>query len=151
MNQRNINSTVKKASIHLRSVIDGEQTEHDYFGEYRFKDNSHIVAYRDYAGNAVTMVGIEANETMMLIHRVGCFTSDMLFNPESETLVKYDTLSLKADFILTTKRYDISEGENGLKIQVEYALNDDTSEPEIKGKQKISITFTEDTEDEKVI
>lgn len=47
----------------------------------------------------------------MLIHRVGCFTSDMLFDTESQTVVRYDALSLKADFILTTNRYDISESE----------------------------------------
>ena len=34
---------VKKASIHLRSLIDGEETHYDYIGEYRLKDGSHCI------------------------------------------------------------------------------------------------------------
>lgn len=142
---------VKKISVRLISEIDGECAEHAYFGEYRFRNNSHIIAYRDYVGNAVTMVGIEANERMMLLHRTGYFTSDMLFDTASETVVKYDALSLKAGFLLTTKKYELSADKTGLKIRVEYALNDGSGEPEIIGKQTLAVTFKEDTEDEKDI
>ena len=45
---------VKKASIHLRSLIDGEETHYDYIGEYRLKDGSHCISYNDYMGNAIS-------------------------------------------------------------------------------------------------
>ncbi len=58
---------IRKASIHLKSVIDGEESHRNYDGEYRFKDNSHRIVYTDYTGNAVTKVGIEATDRAMLL------------------------------------------------------------------------------------
>ena len=81
---------VRNVSIHLRSVIDGDEAHYDYQGEYRRKTGSHNIVYTDYTGNEITKVAIEAAENAMLLHRVGGITADMLFDPLAETVVKYD-------------------------------------------------------------
>ena len=91
---------IRKVSIHLRSVIDGDETSCDYIGEYRQIDGGHLIAYTDYTGNAITKVGIEARDNAMLLHRVGSITADMLFEPGTGTVVNYEALSLKSGFIL---------------------------------------------------
>lgn len=144
MNQRNINSTVKKASIHLRSVIDGEETHYDYIGEYRLKDGSHCISYNDYMGNAITKVGIEAREDAMLLHRVGFITADMLFDPSTDTIVNYDAVSLRNGFVLHTDKYHIAQKDGAFMIDAEYTLNDGSGESVIIGIQEIKITFLED-------
>ena len=105
---------IEKVSIRLKSEIDGNTTEYRYSGEYQWKDGGHCIAYIDYMGNALTKVGVEANEKMMLLHRVGYVTSDMLFDPEAETIVKYDASSLKSGFVLKTHGYKITEDETKL-------------------------------------
>ena len=88
----------RKVSIHLRSVINGDEANYNYQGEYRQKNGIHNIAYTDYAGNEITKVAIEATETAMLLHRVGGITADMMFDPTSETVMKYDALSLRHGF-----------------------------------------------------
>ena len=58
---------IEKVSIRLKSEIDGNTTEYRYSGEYQWKDGGHCIAYIDYMGNALTKVGVEANEKMMLV------------------------------------------------------------------------------------
>lgn len=128
----------------MRSVIDREETHYDYIGEYRLKDGSHCIAYTDYMGNAITKVGIEARENAMLLHRVGSITADMLFDPSTDTIVNYDALSLRNGFVLRTDEYHMVQGNGTLMIYMEYALNDGSGEPAIKGIQEITITFLED-------
>lgn len=142
---------IEKVSIRLKSEIDGNTTEYCYSGECQFTDGSHCIAYIDYMGNALTKVGVEANEKMMLLHRVGYVTSDMLFDPEAETIVKYDASSLKSGFVLKTHGYNITEEETKLTICVAYSLIDGSSDPEIAGKQEIIISFMEDQDNEEDI
>lgn len=142
---------IEKVSIRLKSEIDGNTTEYRYSGEYQWKDGGHCIAYIDYMGNALTKVGVEANEKMMLLHRVGYVTSDMLFDPDVETIVKYDASSLKSGFVLKTHGYKITEDETKLTICVAYSLIDGSSEPEIVGRQEIIISVMEVQDNEEDI
>ena len=141
----------RKVSIHLRSVIDGDEAHYDYQGEYRRKGGSHNIAYTDYAGNEITKVAIEATETAMLLHRVGGITADMIFDPTTETVVKYDALSLRHGFLLRTDAYRVTPLENGVSIYSEYRLSDGSGQPEINGIQEMTITMMEDTDHEEPV
>ncbi len=44
-----------------------------------------MVAYTDHSGNTVTKTGIEASPDAMLLHRIGVFEGDMLFEKGSVT------------------------------------------------------------------
>ncbi len=90
----------QKANVHLRSVVNGEEWVFSYAGEYRRTKAAHNIAYTDYAGNTPTKVAVEAAENALLLHRVGVITSDMLFDPCTDTVVKYDALSLRHGFLL---------------------------------------------------
>ncbi len=135
---------IRKASIHLKSVIDGEESHRNYDGEYRFKDNSHRIVYTDYTGNAVTKVGIEATDRAMLLHRAGNITADMLFDPAAETSVNYDAFSLGSGFLLKTHSYEISCDADCVTIDIEYSLNGGQDEPGIRGRQEITIRLLEE-------
>ena len=137
---------VRKAAVHLSTVIDGDEMHHDYVGEYQMKNGSHCVAYTDYMGNGITMVGIEASGSAMLLHRVGSVTADMLFDPSMKTVVHYDALSLKGEFVLHTLSYFLAELDSGLMIQTEYDLSEAASGEHIThGRQILFISFPEDT------
>lgn len=142
---------VSKVSVHLQSVIDGDEAHYEYQGEYCRKGNSHNIVYTDYAGNEITKVAIEATERAMLLHRVGGITADMLFDPAAETIVKYDAFSLRHGFLLRTDAYRLSGLENGVCIYSEYSLNDGSGQPEIKGIQEMTISIVEDTEHEEAV
>lgn len=135
----------RKVSVHLRSVIDGEETNYAYQGEYRQKNDAHCIVYTDYAGNALTKVAIEATESAMLLHRAGGITADMLFDPLTETVVNYNALSLRRGFLLHTDAYRLTPQENGIRIDSEYRLSDGSGEPEIRGTQEITIFILEET------
>ena len=134
----------RKASIRLRSVIDGEGTDYAYQGEYRQKGGVHCIVYTDYAGNALTKVAVEATESAMLLHRVGGVTSDMLFDPLTETVVKYDALSFRRGFLLHTDAYRLTPQKNGVRIDLKYRLSDGSGQPEIRGTQEIMVLILED-------
>lgn len=138
----------KYAAIELRSVIDGDEAYYAYEGEYLQKAGNHCVVYTDYGGNTITKVAIEASDSMMLLHRVGGITADMLFDPATETVVKYDALSLRHGFLLRTDAYRLSSEENQLCIYAEYSLNDGSEQPEIKGIQEMTIKVMEDHNNE---
>ena len=137
---------VRNVSIHLRSVIDGDEAHYDYQGEYRRKTGSHNIVYTDYTGNEITKVAIEAAENAMLLHRVGGITADMLFDPLAETVVKYDALSLRHGFLLRTDAYRLTERGDGVSIYTEYCLNDGSAHPPICGLQEMTISIWEDRE-----
>lgn len=141
----------RKVSIHLWSVIDGDEAHYDYQGEYRRKGGSHNIVYTDYAGNEITKVAIEATETAMLLHRVGGITADMMFDPIYETVVKYDALSLRHGFLLRTNAYRMTSLKNGVSIYSEYSLNDGSGQPEINGIQEMTITIMEDADHEESV
>lgn len=138
--------TVRKVRIRLDSIIDGEELNREYEGEYRRKSHSHDLVYTDHVGNVPTKVGIEATEDQMLIHRVGGITSDMLFDRMTETVMKYEALSLRHGFLLHTYEYRLEEAEDGVHISVRYGLNDGSGQPEIQGSQKLTIEFLENGE-----
>ena len=142
---------VRKASVHLRSVIDGDEAHYDYPGEYRQKGDSHNIVYTDYAGNEITKVAIEATATAMLLHRVGGITADMLFHPTAQTVVKYDAFSLRHGFLLRTDVYRLTRLKNGVCIYSEYSLNDGSGQPEIKGIQEMTIHILEDAGHEETV
>lgn len=136
-------SGIRKVSVHLKSIIDGEVSELVFPGEYQMRNGSHCVVYTDYSGNDITKVGIEASEKAMLLHRVGFITADMLFDPELDVVVNYVALSLQNEFILHADEYHIVQGGGALLINTAYTLNDDSGEPPIRGAQEITITFPE--------
>ncbi len=80
---------------------------------------------------------------MMLLHRVGGITADMLFDPVTETVVKYDALSLRHGFLLRTDVYRLFTEGNLIRIYVHYSLNDGSDQPEIKGIQEMTIKVME--------
>lgn len=138
--------SVKKVLIRLKSTLDGEETCREYTGEYLRKGGSHNIAYTDYAGNAITKVALEANQTAMLLHRVGGITADMYFDPAADRAVAYAALSLKRGFMLHTYDYRLAPRTDGLSILVEYGLNDGSGEDEIRGRQEFTIIFDEEAE-----
>ena len=96
-------------------------------------------------------MAIEATAAAMLLHRVGGITADMMFDPTSETVVKYDALSLRHGFLLRTDAYKVTPLENGVSIYSEYSLNDGSGQPEINGIQEMTITMMEDTDHEEPV
>ena len=145
-----VNKT-QRVRIRLTGATDETETNNEYTGEYRFSNGRHCIVYTDRTGNAITKVGIEAADNAMLLHRIGYITADMLFDPKTETIVKYEASSLKSGFILHTESYQIICKENCLSIIVAYNLYDDSDEPPITGKQEINISILEENEDEKCI
>ena len=139
----------KYAAIELRSMIDGDEAHYSYEGEYMLKAGNHCVVYTDFAGNTITKVAIEASNTMMLLHRVGGITADMLFDQATETVVKYDALSLRHGFLLRTDAYRLTSEENQLCIYAEYSLNDGSGQPEINGMMDMTIKYVEGNNNEK--
>lgn len=133
----------QRARIELKSVIDGNEAFYSYEGEYLKKGDNNCLVYTDYTGNAITKVAIEASNTMMLLHRVGGITADMLFDPTTETVVKYDALTLRHGFLLRTDVYKISQETDRLTIYVKYSLNDGSDQPEITGIQEMTIKTME--------
>ena len=131
----------QKANVHLRSVVNGEKWERSYAGEYRRTEAAHNIVYTDYTGNTPTKVAVEAAENALLLHRVGAITSDKLFDPCTDTVVKYDALSLRHGFLLHTEEYRVEETEETLCIFLSYVLTDGSGEEEIRGTQTFTITF----------
>jgi uncharacterized beta-barrel protein YwiB (DUF1934 family) len=136
---------VRTVTVQLTSSINGEQQSYAYAGEYRKTDSGHNIVYTDYAGNAVTKVGIEATESAMLLHRVGAITADMCFDSAADTFVAYDALTLRHGFTLHTYDYQVEEQDNGISIFVEYGLDDGSGHPEIRGSQEIELILEEET------
>ena len=82
-------SEVRNVHIRIRSVVEGVENLWETTGEYKWDGRQHLLAYRDYTGNAITKNGIFADHEKMLLHRVGAITCDMLFDPLTATMVDY--------------------------------------------------------------
>ncbi|MBR1811712.1 MAG: DUF1934 domain-containing protein [Clostridia bacterium] len=134
---------IKKATIKMRSIVDGVSMQSVYRGEYAMNGASHNIVYTDYTGNTVTKNGIEANAAAMLLHRAGGFEYDMYFDPGSDTVTKYDAFAVKGAFILHTYEYRVKDMENGLRVFVKYGLNDGSGEEEIRCEQTITVMWEE--------
>ena len=132
----------KKAAISLISWVNGDVTVKDYAGEYAFKGDTHLIAYTDYTGNSVTKNGIQANDSAMLLHRVGEFEGDMLFDPNMDTVVKYTASGLiQTKFILHTEEYSIETHADRVEIHLRYMLFDENKEDAIHGEQQIRVSW----------
>lgn len=136
-----MNTDIKKVWVRLRSTVDGSETRSEYGGEYRRKSGAHHIVYTDYTGNTVTKNGIEATDAAMLLHRVGEFGGDMLFDPAAGTLFRYRAWMVQQDFLLRTYEYRLAESESGVIIFVRYGLSDGSGEEEIQAEQEIEIRF----------
>ena len=130
----------RKVTVTLVSRVDGEESVNTYPGEYAFRDGTHLITYTDYAGNGITRNGIQANDSAMLLHRVGEFEGNMLFDPKMDTGVKYTAGGLvRTGFILHTEEYGIALDGNQMEIHIRYALFDGSGEDAIHGEQQITI------------
>ena len=133
----------RKIRIHLRSVIDGDEAQYEYEGEYLRKHGSHNLVYTDYTGNEVTKVALEATDLALLLHRVGFITADMLFDTETDTVVRYEAASLRSGFLLHTDDYRLKEEDGRIRIDLAYVLHDSSGGPEIRSLLTFDITFLE--------
>lgn len=132
---------VKKVSIEIVSVINGEEDHWQTTGEYRSDGDTHLIAYTDYASNAITKNGLYAGKESMLLHRTGGITSDMLFDPRNATITKYAVFSVETDFVIRTDEYKVNTTEDGLEIYIRYTLTDKNDMRPIYGEQRITATM----------
>ena len=58
----------------------------------------------------------------MLLHRTGAFEGDMLFDPLTDTFVRYGAFPVQTEFMLHTEKYAFAETEEGLTIDIKYVL-----------------------------
>lgn len=130
----------KRVTVTLTSRVDGDENANTYPGEYAFRDDTHLITYTDYTGNGITRNGIQANDSAMLLHRVGEFEGDMLFDPKMDTVVKYTVGGpVQTGFILHTEEYEIALDENQVEIHIRYVLFDGSGEDAIRGEQQIKV------------
>lgn len=132
---------VKKVNIEIVSVINGESDHWQTTGEYRLDGDTHLIAYTDYASNAITKNGLYAGKESMLLHRTGGITGDMLFDLQHATITKYEVFSVETDFVIHTDDYKVHTTENGLEIYVRYTLTDKNESQPIYGAQRINVTI----------
>ncbi len=133
----------QQAIIKIESTLDGEKLYNEYSGGYVFKNNAHNIAYTDLSGNAVTKTAIEANEEKMLLHRVGAFNGDMLFDRLTDTVTRYDAFSLTQGFLVHTYEYNVETNNSDVVISLKYGLIDGKNENEIVATQKITVNLGE--------
>lgn len=131
---------VKEIKITLKSDVGGDKLFNEFNGEYAVLDGIHNIVYTDYTGNEITKVGIQADDKMMFLHRVGGFSGDMLFDTVTDTVVKYEAFMVQSGFVLHTYEYKLEQTDNGIHIFVRYGLNDGNDE-EIAGQQDIEVMF----------
>ena len=132
----------KRVTVTLTSRIDRDENVNTYPGEYAFRDDTHLIAYTDYTGNGITRNGIQANDSAMLLHRVGEFEGDMLFDPMMDTVVKYTAGGLvQAGFILHTEEYSVEAHKGLVELHIRYVLFDGSGEEAIHGEQRISVAW----------
>ena len=131
---------VKQIIVKLKSEVGADKLYNEFSGEYALLDGIHNIVYTDYTGNEITKVGIQADDKMMLLHRTGGFSGDMLFDSRTDTVVKYAAFMVESGFLLHTYDYIVGQIDNGIHISVRYGLNDGGDE-EIEGKQDVEVRF----------
>lgn len=132
-------STVQNVRIRIRSVIDQEEILIETTGEYRLDGDTHLLAYTDYAGNQITKNGLFIGPDSMLLHRVGAFSGDMLFDPKQDTGMDYQAAAVGNRFRIHTSLYAVSRTPAGISVKLVYQLN--PQEEEISAEQEIEILF----------
>ena len=88
--------------------------------------------------------GIQATDTVMLLHRAGAFEGDMLFDLNSDTVVKYNALMVRSGFLLHTESYSLTENDGKIITKLAYTLHDGSEQDEIKGTQEITVNLMDD-------
>ncbi|MDD4510314.1 MAG: DUF1934 family protein [Oscillospiraceae bacterium] len=131
----------KNVTVAIKGVIDDITRDWEGPGEYALDGDTHFVAYNDYAGNAVTKTGIHIRSDALLLHRVGAITSDILFRPNEDTIVKYDAFGMQTTYILHTTQFRLYEMQNGIWVHLEYSLNDTNGHTEIEGIQDVHVFY----------
>lgn len=132
--------------IMVHSVMDGAGIDREYQGEYAIKNDTHMIVYTDYTGNAITKSAIQANETGMLLHRTGAFSGDMFFTLANPTFVNYSADGLAAKLVIHTQRYEIVREARSLTINLAYGLSDPDERSWTNAEQRIAILFDKNEE-----
>ena len=86
---------------------------------------------------SVTKNGMEICEDKMLLHRTGAFEGDMLFDPLTDTFVRYGAFPVQNGFMMHTEKLDVLESADGLDISIKYKLYDDSGNGDINCEQRI--------------
>ncbi len=135
----------KQVKIRVMSIIDGEAQAATYEGEHDMDGDTHLVAYNDYTGNALTRNGMYLGPDKMLLHRAGGITCDMLFDPSNVTEAAYDVFGLKTVFALQTFDYSREISPENISVHLKYTLDDQSGSEPISGFQEITIEEKQDT------
>lgn len=130
-----------KVKVNVKSMVDGEVYGNECFGEYKFDNGEHRLAYSDLSGNMITNNYLHIRKDSLFLKREGGFEGEMLFDPMCDTVLKYSVVMLEGGFVLHTYEYSLVESENGFTIKLSYGLNDGYSE-EIHGQQIITAAFS---------
>ena len=137
----------KKAVIQIHSVVASSPMDFEYQGEYAYEQGTHLIVYTDYTGNTPTKCAIQANADAMLLHRVGVFGGDMLFEPLNPTSVKYTADMLETELVLYTHEYTMEVKKESLTLFLRYMLTDPQGMNAIHGEQRIAVTWEDNQEE----
>ena len=133
---------VRAVAIEIFSSIDGCESIIKTTGEYKYveDEDKHVVVFTDYTGNIITKNGLEICTDKLFLHRTGGFNGDMLFDLNTDTVMKYSAYMVSSDFLIHTNRYEVSKDKNQLMVKVDYLLRDVTGKAEdITARQIITI------------
>ncbi len=115
----------KDVIVRITTLVDGESFVTQARGEYARDAGTHYVAYTEFSGNEITRNGLYLTREKLFLHRSGNVTSDMLFDPKSDTRCRYRTMGLEMSFLLHTSRYDVLFCENRLVVDLCYTLTEE--------------------------
>lgn len=133
---------VRAVAIEIFSSIDGCESIIKTTGEYKYveDEDKHVVVFTDYTGNIITKNGLEICTDKLFLHRTGGFNGDMLFDLNTDTVMKYAAYMVSSDFLIQTNNYEVIKNECQLIVNVDYLLKDVTGLTEdIVAKQVITI------------
>lgn len=67
----------------------------------------------------------------------------MLFDPFTDTFVRYGAFPVQNEFMMHTDEYTVSESADGLDISIKYKLYDDSGNDDISCELEIRVMITE--------
>ncbi len=115
----------KDVIVRITTVVDGESFVTQARGEYAHDAETHYVAYTEFSGNEITRNGLHLTREKLFLHRAGAVTSDMLFDPKSDTRCRYQTMGMEMSFLLSTTSYDVFFGEDRFIVDLRYTLREE--------------------------
>ncbi len=115
----------KDVAVRITTIVDGEGFVSQARGEYAHDAETHYVAYTDFSGNEITRNGLQLTREKLFLHRTGAVTSDMLFDPKTDTRCRYRTMGMEMSFLLHTTAYDVFFGEKSFVIDLRYTLKEE--------------------------